>query len=191
LNAKVKELYGKVLEEDPMQLDLPTLGRPLLYLTKNPSAAENTDVCNFGNTSDILQIAEVLQRNWLWDNSGKLQLIETAFRESRQPKVHMAQRPSDFIPVINHLQHLHEQGFVHGDIQAFNMVFDGEDGRLIDFDMSGVAGETRYPPGYKNELPDAIHRCGVGLHLIEKQHDWYALGSVFFLPQVPGARWAC
>jgi hypothetical protein len=179
LNAKVKESYGKVLEEDPMQLDLPTLGRPLLYLAKHPSAAENTDVCNFGNTSDIQQIAEVMRQNWLWDNSGKLQLIETAFKESHQPNMHVAQRPGDFIPIINHLQHLHEQNFVHGDIRAFNMVFDGEDGRLIDFDMGGVVGETCYPQGYQNHLPDAM-RCGVGFHLIEKQHDWFALGKVIF-----------
>jgi len=176
LHAKVKETYDEVLEEEPIQSDLPTLGRPLLYLA-NGTAASN--VRNFGDTSDIQQIAE-MQQDWLWDNYGKLQLIETAFRKSRQQNVHEAQRPGDFIPIINHLLHLHEQGFVHGDIRAFNMVFDGNDGKLIDFDLSGVVGKARYPLGYKSTLPDGI-RCGHALNLIEKHHDWYALGKVIFV----------
>jgi Protein kinase domain len=179
LTAKVKKVYGKDLKNEPMQLDLPTLGRPILYLAKNSSATEDPDVRNFSYTSDIQEIDEETQQDCLWDKNGKLQLIETAFRNSHRLNVHEAQRPGDFLPIINHLQHLHEQNFVHGDIRAFNMVFDGEDGRLIDFDLSGLEGKTWYPLGYKYELPDAL-RCGHAHSLIEKHHDWYALGKVIF-----------
>jgi serine/threonine protein kinase len=193
LDAKVKKTYGEVPEKELMQKefgkvpneelmqqdDLPTLGRSILYLAKKSFEAKDPVVRNFGYTSDIQQIAEETQQYWLWDNYGKLQLIETAFLEPKQLNVHEAQRPGDFIPIINHLLHLHEQGFVHGDIRAFNMVFNGNDGKLIDFDLSGKVGERQYPLGYKSELPDAF-RCGHSLNLIEKHHDWYALGSVIF-----------
>jgi serine/threonine protein kinase len=176
LRAKVKESYDKAFEEETNQLDLPTLGRPLLYLA-NDTASDH--VHNFGDISDIPQVVGTHQ-DLLWYNNGKLQLIETAFQQAGPQNAHEAQKPGDFIPIINHLLHLHEQNFVHGDIRAFNIVFNGNDGKLIDFDLSGEAGEKRYPPGYMSTLPDAI-RCGHALSLIEKHHDWYALGNVIFI----------
>jgi hypothetical protein len=193
LNAKVKATYGEDLKQEPTQLSVQTIGRPLLYLGKSAAASDNSDVRNFGDTRNFQKVAEETRHSWLWDNYGKLQLIETAFVESCQPNVHEAQRPGDFIPIINHLLHLHEQGFVHGDIRAFNMVFDGMDGKLIDFDLSGKVGETLYPLGYKTELPDS-YRCGVEQQLIEPHHDWYALGKVIFIfhdflePDKPGKQ---
>jgi serine/threonine protein kinase len=176
LSAKVKKTYGEDLQEEPpMQRDLQTLGRPLLFLAKKTASS---NVRNFGDVSDIQQVS-AKQQDWLWDNNGKLQLIETAFQKSGSQNAHEAQKPGDFIPIINHLLHLHEQDFVHGDIRAFNMVFNGNDGKLIDFDLSGKVGTSKYPPCYKNTLPDAI-RCGQVLSLIEKHHDWYALGKVIF-----------
>jgi hypothetical protein len=175
LRAKVKETYDKAFEEETNQLDLPTLGRPLLYLA-NDTASDH--VHNFGDTSDIPQVTGTHQ-DLLWYNNGKLQLIETAFQKAGPQNAHEAQKPGDFIPIINHLLHLHEQDFVYGDIRAFNMVFNGNDGKLIDFDFSGKVGTSKYPIGYKNTLPDAI-RCGRVLSLIEKHHDWYALGKVIF-----------
>jgi serine/threonine protein kinase len=180
LNAKVKATYSEDLKQERTQLSVQTIGRPLLYLGKSAAASENSDVCNFGDTRNIQKVAEETRQGWLWENYGKLQLIETAFIESCQPNVHEAKRPADFIPIINHLLHLHKQGFVHGDIRAFNIVFDGMNGKLIDFDLSGKVGETRYPPGYKTELPDS-YRCGVMHELVKKRDDWYALGKVIFI----------
>jgi serine/threonine protein kinase len=56
----------------------------------------------------------------LWQFRGKLVVIATPDR----PGYHYAQRPTDFIPIIEHLQYLHDaHNIVHGDIRASNMVF--------------------------------------------------------------------
>ena len=56
--------------------------------------------------------------NWLWDFCGRVKVICTEFHEG----VHYAKRPEHFIPIINHLEQLHKNGYVHGDIRAYNMV---------------------------------------------------------------------
>ena len=58
--------------------------------------------------------------DWLWQFRGTLIVIATPYR----PGYHYAKRPTDFVPVIEHLQYLHDvQHIVHGDIRASNMVF--------------------------------------------------------------------
>ena len=62
-----------------------------------------------------------------------------------------------FLPIIDHLEQLHSQGFVHGDIRAYNMVLQydttkpekPDKGWLIDFDYGGVHDMVVYPKGYK------------------------------------------
>ena len=49
----------------------------------------------------------------------ELTIIAIPFREGG----HVANKPSAFLPVIDHLQELHEKGYVHGDIRAYNTVF--------------------------------------------------------------------
>ena len=55
---------------------------------------------------------------WLWKFCGQVKVICTEFHEG----VHYAKRPEHFIPIIDHLEQLHENGYVHGDIRAYNMV---------------------------------------------------------------------
>jgi RIO-like serine/threonine protein kinase len=56
-------------------------------------------------------------------------IATTPFRDGK----HAANTPSAFLPIINQLMLLHEKGFVHGDIRAFNTVFGNEDGdRMLD-----------------------------------------------------------
>ena len=64
---------------------------------------------------------ELHRRDWLWTGRGKLLVIETHYRHGR----HYAEKPTDFLPIIEHLEHLHGNEYVHGDIRAFNMVFGG------------------------------------------------------------------
>ena len=83
---------------------------------------------NHGNHQPLLDFGDPipldeLEYDWLWQFRGRLLIISTPFREG----YHFAQRPTDFIPIIEHLEHLHNEGFVHGDIRAFNMVM-GENG---------------------------------------------------------------
>jgi hypothetical protein len=85
----------------------------------------------------------------LWRSQGELVVFETPFREGR----HFAKKPGEFVPIIQALEKLHEDGFVHGDIRGFNTVFSENEGEgwLIDFDFGGREGKptTVIPRGYK------------------------------------------
>jgi serine/threonine protein kinase len=89
-------------------------------------------------------------RDTLWDFRGRFSVYATMFYVGQ----HVAWRPQDFIPVVNHLLWLHQDGFVHGDIRCCNIVFRMEEqGRLIDYDFGGrITGNPdgatpTYPPG--------------------------------------------
>ena len=114
---------------------------------------------------------------WTTSPHKRLLVIATPFREGR----HWAESPEDFLPIIDHLEKLHQAGYVHGDIRAFNTVFSGRQGGgyLIDFDFSGKMGDVFYPTGYNQFLADG-YRIGTGGNIIEKWHDWYALGMLIF-----------
>jgi serine/threonine protein kinase len=105
-------------------------------------------------------------------------VISTPFRKGS----HVAQRPNDFLPIIEHLEKLHEAGYVHGDIRARNTLFpeeEGDPGYLIDFDFSGKAGTVCYPTGYVRGLDDGDRR-GFENENIEKWQDWFAFGRLMF-----------
>ena len=105
-------------------------------------------------------------------------VISTPFRKGS----HVAQRPKDFLPIIEHLEKLHEAGYVHGDIRACNTLFpeeEGDPGYLIDFDFSGKAGTVCYPTGYVRGLDDGDRR-GFENENIEKWQDWFAFGRLMF-----------
>lgn len=111
----------------------------------------------------------------------KLLVIATPYRQGS----HTATKPKGFVPILSELRKLHDKGFVHGDIRAFNTVFNEEDGQgcLIDFDYGGTKNEGRYPKGYRMELEDG-HRLGSEGNNIEPWHDWYALGQLIFVVHI-------
>jgi hypothetical protein len=123
--------------------------------------------------------------DWLWMYKGKLLIISTKFYEG----VHYAQLPRHFSIIIDHLEQLHSQGYVHGDIRAYNMVLqynasgsesdDDVDGWLIDFDYGGKNGEVEYPKGYKDELHDG-RRPGQEGEKITIMDDWQSLIGLIF-----------
>jgi hypothetical protein len=81
-----------------------------------------------GNHDPLLDFGDpipidVTEYDWLWQFRGRLLILATPFREG----YHFAQRPTDFIPIIEHLEHIHHEGFVHGDIRAYNMVMGTND----------------------------------------------------------------
>lgn len=112
-----------------------------------------------------------------WQQKRGLTIIATPYREGK----HFAAEPAAFIPIIRQLKKMHDKGYVHGDIRAFNTVFgeEAKEGWLIDFDFGGQAGEASYPRGYKKVLPDGI-RLGIGEEKIQKLEDWYSLGQLIF-----------
>ena len=86
-------------------------------------------------------------------------------------------------PTINKaLDVLHDRGFVHGDLQNFNMMHTKENGAwrvlLLDLDWSGKLGEVRYPGGInRTTIP---RPAGVeGGKLIEKEHDRAMIELIF------------
>ncbi len=86
-------------------------------------------------------------------------------------------------PPFEQLRELHKNGYVHGDIRGFNVLFSENGGGLIDFDFSGTPDDT-YPPGYRRSLTDG-DRIGDGKPESEDKklafwHDWYALGKLIF-----------
>jgi serine/threonine protein kinase len=111
---------------------------------------------------------------WLWTQRGQLQVVKTPFWPGR----HEAKWPAEFLPVVEELQDLHAQGLVHGDIRCFNIIFNGDKGKLIDFDYSGKAGGTYYPYGYVQLLSDGARPSTEGR--VEMWHDWLAIGYIIF-----------
>ena len=112
-----------------------------------------------------------------------------------------ATHPFHFLPIIDHLQKLHSNGFVHGDIRAYNMLLkydttsvkadqctvdcssnetgNSYDGCLIDFDFGGTQNEVVYPKGYKHLLDDG-KRPGKKRNKITIMDDWKSLIGLIF-----------
>jgi hypothetical protein len=112
-------------------------------------------------------------RWWLWQFGGELLVIQTYFHKGR----HYALSPMDFGPVVQFLQTMHENGYVHGDVRCANIVFNK---CLIDFDLGGRLDDApTYPDGYKRTLDDGT-RLGREREPITKWHDWYAMLNVMF-----------
>jgi hypothetical protein len=73
---------------------------------------------DFGDDFPIkTQVGEKL--GWLWSFKGQIKIISTQYLEGG---LHYALRPRDFIPLVNELAEMHKNGYVHGDIRAFNML---------------------------------------------------------------------
>ena len=157
-----------------------------------PDSKWDATVVDFGN----MMPADSSAQDWFWNFRGKLLVLATPFREGR----HYAKRPREFLPIVRHLEWLHSKDCVHGDIRAFNMVFNHSEGDaidsqtpptsfnpskgcLIDFDFGGkcdVDTPVLYPRGYKSSLDDGRRR-GMAGRKISKYDDWYALGKVIFV----------
>eukprot|EP00980_Cylindrotheca_fusiformis_P020893 scaffold7903_cov75-Cylindrotheca_fusiformis.AAC.2 len=127
---------------------------------------KNTDTNSFWNKSngklevpfrqsDISFISNSSSRTTSTTNDpdhSMLLLLMMIIAVPYRPGSHIARKPKDFVPIIKQLQELHNMGFVHGDIRAFNTVFgekENEGSWLIDFDTGGkIGGSTKYPTGY-------------------------------------------
>jgi hypothetical protein len=130
---------------------------------------------SFKNATDDMT-ADTNDVFWTETRYQKLLIIAVPYREGR----HYAEYASDFVPIVKQLQSLHEAGYVHGDIRAFNTVFKNEkEGWLIDFDFGGKFPGIKYPAGYKPVLEDG-RRVGQEKESITPREDWYALGKLIF-----------
>ena len=77
------------------------------------------------------------------EHAQKLLIIKVPYRKGQHCTTHL----SDFTPIIDQLHFLHTNGYVHGDIRAFNTVFYGK----ISFYRLGfgrLIGRVYFPEGY-------------------------------------------
>ena len=72
--------------------------------------------------SSILEFGQLpatdYKANWLWKCQGQVKVIVTEYHNG----VHYSTKPYHFLPIVAHLEQLHANHYVHGDIRAFNMV---------------------------------------------------------------------
>jgi Ser/Thr protein kinase RdoA (MazF antagonist) len=88
--------------------------------------------------------------DWMWrddvsKHKSRLLVISTPFLEGR----HYAESAAEFGPLVEQLEDLHRDGFVHGDIRGFNAAFrPGGEGRsqFFDWDLGGRGGGREVPP---------------------------------------------
>lgn len=112
---------------------------------------------------------------------GKVKAIAVTYHEG----IHACRNLTQARSVIRELMDLHNEGFVHGDIRGFNMVFSENTDRafLIDFDFGGklTVDDSKYPRSYKDGLPGG-RRMGSAGESITKEYDVhdlaYALGTL-------------
>jgi hypothetical protein len=69
------------------------------------------------------EIIPINDKFWIESKEHTLLIIAAPYRHGG----HVAKQPKSFLPIISHLEELHEKGFVHGDIRAFNTVFGVQD----------------------------------------------------------------
>jgi hypothetical protein len=114
---------------------------------------------------------------WLWKGRGQLLILSSPYLKGK----HYATSEKQLLGVVEDLERLHNIGYVHGDIRAFNIIFGHNGGCLIDFDIGGLDKEsTKYPEGYNSALNDGLRMVNEG-HRIRKYHDWRALLHVLFV----------
>ena len=111
------------------------------------------------------------------DMGGQIQVIAVPYI----PGNHVCKSPKQALSLVAFMKLLHESGNVHGDIRAFNIVFDDDNkAALIDFDFGGRENTVKYPPGYVSALGDGL-RIGEPCVEISKEHDIHALAHVLGL----------
>jgi serine/threonine protein kinase len=107
----------------------------------------------------------------LFASQGQLQIIETPFEDG----AHMCTSTHQAVSLMQELKSLHQKGFSHGDIRAYNCVFSDAGSHLIDFDFGGRTGIVTYPEGYRALLHDGKRIPETEDRAIQKWHDVYAL----------------
>ena len=90
-----------------------------------------------------------------------------------------------FADILTQLSNLHEQGYVHSDVRASNIVFskDSDKAFLLDLDLVGKEDES-YPLDF-NHCTGERHTGAHAGHPRRKEHDCYALGLIMVMHKVP------
>ena len=110
---------------------------------------------------------------------GRIKVLEYNFIEGN----HWPFSTKAWIMVLKQVEIVHSLGFVHGDLLPRNLIFSGEDGYVIDFDLMRKEN-VRYVSGYDNAaFPEYRHREAMAGEKMKKEHDVWALAcmtKIFF-----------
>lgn len=97
---------------------------------------------------------------------------------------HVPSSLSAALTICRCLQKMHDNGYIHGDIAYGNILYDGDNGCLIDFDTCGKVG-SRYPKNYNGSAqyrhPEIREGSGSG-SLMQQYHDVYSLAYCLGMP---------
>jgi hypothetical protein len=152
----------------------PDSGNYIVKFTWRYSAEAHQSLASHGLAPILWQCKEI-PGGWIaivMDKSRYLLLYSLHLSKEEKEKVQSK--------VIMVLKKLHNQGFVHGDIQDINLLVDHDSlassdvnnvrVHFIDFDWAGRVGEAKYPIGVNTESvlrPDGVDDG----ELITKEHD--------------------
>jgi hypothetical protein len=151
-------------------------------------------VLDFGQRDicDIYDFDQSDHPNWLWIFRGQLMVISTPFLHGK----HYAESPLQILALVLQLEQLHSEGYFHGNISGYNVIFrkeaiagnneydkvlEGHRAYLIDFDFGGKNGaeSTKYLQGYPQTSPDGLHKGKAGGSIVS-QREWFALNEILF-----------
>ena len=108
---------------------------------------------------------------------GQVEVISVPFYQG----CHECKNIQQAITLIKWFIELHDEGFVHGDIRAFNLVFSDDGSKPIDFDFGGAIGKVKFPPGYVRTLDDGVRPNSAPSKPITTEHDLLALKYVLLI----------
>lgn len=133
----------------------------------------NGDTVLKGNI-DLMQLAGV-------EASKKAISIDEHYYAITYPYYNGDHKPTNIrqcYRIIQMLDKLHSNGYVHGDVRLSNLVFDdeGQEGYLIDYDFCGKDGQARYPINYY--FSDIRHREATEGKIMFQYHDRYSLAEI-------------
>jgi hypothetical protein len=106
-------------------------------------------------------------------------MVVMEFLEGRILSEESSYSPTICEAIRNAVELLHEQGLVHGDLRALNIIVtptaNGHAARIVDFDWAGKNGEVTYPHGVNLHAKLGWARGVRPLGLIEPKHDMHMI----------------
>ena len=82
---------------------------------------------------------------------------------------------SHFSGALSALQSVHGAGYIHGDVRFANIIYDGKDTHLIDYELARErTASPRYPLTYSSRFPER-HRAARPNNPMEVSHDVYSM----------------
>ena len=93
------------------------------FETKNGSCNVSLEILDKPSKQSTDKLVSPYEERWNGFGCFVDKVISTEYHDG----VHYAKRPERYLPIIDHLEQLHKNRYVHGDIRAHNMVLNYPD----------------------------------------------------------------